>query len=65
MADSYNDCIKLIDPAARTSKMWLGGFSEPAGISCNDTHAYVADTNAHRIMIVDLETREMTELKLS
>ena len=65
VADSYNDCIKLIDPAARTSKMWLGGFSEPAGISCNDTHAYVADTNAHRIMIVDLETREMTELKLS
>ena len=65
MADSYNDCIKLIDPAARTSKTWLDGFSEPAGISCNETHAYVADTNAHRVMVVDLETREIAELTLS
>ena len=65
VADSYNDCIKHIDPAARSSMTWLGGFNEPTGISCSDTHAYVADTNAHRIMVVDLETREMTELTLS
>jgi len=65
VADSYNDCIKLIDPAARTSKTWLDGFSEPAGISCSETHAYVADTNAHRVMVVDLETREIAELTLS
>ena len=65
VADSYNDSIKHIDPEARSSMTWLGGFNEPSGISCSDTHAYVADTNAHRIMVVDLETREMTELTLS
>ena len=64
-ADSYNDCIKLIDPASRSSTTWLSGFNEPSGISCSATHAYVADTNAHRIMVVDLETKEMTELTLS
>lgn len=65
VADSYNDCIKLIDPPSRTSKTWLSGFNEPSGISCSESHAYVADTNAHRIMVVDLDTREMTELTLS
>jgi len=65
VADSYNDCIKLIDPAARTSKTWLDGFNEPAGISCSETHAYVADTNAHRVMVVDFETQEIAELTLS
>lgn len=65
VADSYNDCIKLIDPSERSSTIWLRGFSEPSGISCSGTHAYVADTNAHRIMVIDLETREMDELTLS
>lgn len=65
VADSYNDCIKLIDPTARSSTTWLGGFNEPSGISCSATHTYVADTNAHRIVVVDLETKEMTELTLS
>ena len=65
VADSYNDCIRHIDPDKRSSTVWLRGFGEPSGISCSDTHAYVADTNAHRVMVIDLRTREMSELKLS
>jgi DNA-binding beta-propeller fold protein YncE len=65
VADSYNDCIKLIDPADRSATTWVRGLSEPTGISCSETHAYVADTNAHRVMVIDLETREMSELTLS
>ena len=64
VADSYNDCLKIIDPSNRSSTTWLRGFSEPSGVACTETHAYVADTNAHRIVTVDLKTKEMTELRL-
>jgi hypothetical protein len=33
-------------------------------MACSETHVYVADTNAHRVAVIDLETRETTELKL-
>lgn len=64
VTDSYNDCIKVIDPDSRSAKTWARGFSEPCGISCSSTHAYVADTNAHRIVAIDLRTRAMRELTL-
>ena len=63
VADSYNDCIKIIDTDARTSIVWVRGLNEPSGVACSDTHAYVADTNAHRIAVFDLEHGDMTELK--
>jgi hypothetical protein len=64
VADSYNDCIKHVDPNSRASTTWVRGLNEPSGISCSATHAYVADTNAHRVMAVNLVTREMLELRL-
>lgn len=64
VADSYNDCIKHVDPNSRTSTTWVRGLSEPSGISCSATHAYVADTNSHRVMVANLATREMSELRL-
>lgn len=64
VADSYNDCIKRIDPVKRSSETWVRGLNEPEGISCSETHAYVADTNAHRIAVIDLKTKEISELRL-
>lgn len=64
VADSYNDCIKKVDPETRASETWVRGLSEPSGISCSQTHAYVAETNAHRIALIDLKTRQMSELRL-
>lgn len=64
VADSYNDCIKIIDVDERTSTTWSRGFNEPSGIACTDTHAYVADTNAHRIVAIDFATRETKEVRL-
>ena len=64
VADSYNDAIKIIDIAARTSSTWVRGLNEPSGIACSDTHAYVADTNAHRIAVINIETAEMSELRI-
>ena len=64
VADSYNDCVKLVEPQSRTSNVWARGLNEPEGIACSDTHVYVADTNAHRVVTLNLETREATELRL-
>ncbi|HEY0242385.1 MAG TPA: alkyl hydroperoxide reductase [Gemmatimonadaceae bacterium] len=64
VADSYNDCIKAIDPVTRSARVWVRGLSEPSGISCSRTHAYVADTNAHRIAVIDLKTQEVSDLTL-
>jgi DNA-binding beta-propeller fold protein YncE len=64
VADSYNDCIKLIDVSSRSSTTWLRGLHEPEGIACGDSHAFIADTNAHRILSVDLGSREMRELTI-
>ena len=64
VADSYNDCIKVVDIESRSSTTWVRGFSEPSGIACNESHAYIADTNAHRIAVVDLNSGETTDLRL-
>jgi hypothetical protein len=64
VADSYNDSIKLIDPSSRSSTAWLRDLHEPGGIACNDSHAFIADTNAHRIVVVDLKTKEPRELTI-
>jgi DNA-binding beta-propeller fold protein YncE len=58
VADSYNDTLKWLDPATRRVTTWRRGFHEPAGVALGDGVAYVADTNAHRVAVVDLETGE-------
>ncbi|MFO0925765.1 MAG: thioredoxin-like domain-containing protein [Gemmataceae bacterium] len=74
IADTYNSKIKVLDPARREVRTFLGGepggwlagplFNEPGGLSIADGKIYVADTNAHRIRIVDLRTKQVTTLKL-
>ena len=45
---------------------WFTGptFSEPAGLSIAGGKMYVADTNAHRIRVVDLATKKVSTLPL-
>ena len=71
VADTYNSKLKVIDPAKRSSKTFLGGkdetgplFNEPGGISYADGKLYVADTNAHRIRVVDVKSKEVRTLAL-
>ena len=59
---------RCIDPEKRSCKTLLGGepdgwlaaplFNEPGGLSFADGKLYVADTNAHRIRVVDLKRRK-------
>jgi DNA-binding beta-propeller fold protein YncE len=64
IADSYNDSLKWVDPKTRSARTWIKNLNEPGGVACGPQHAYVADTNAHRILKVSYESGELTELKL-
>ncbi len=64
VADSYNDALKWVNPDSRSSTRWVDGLSEPGGITCGEKYAYVADTNAHRIVAVDYGSGEIHELTL-
>jgi DNA-binding beta-propeller fold protein YncE len=65
--DTYNDKIKVLDPSTGKCSTFVGGdkvFSEPSGASVANGNLYVADTNNHRIQVVDLRTRAVTTLEL-
>jgi len=66
VADTYNNKIKVIDPAGGTTATLAGSgqaglddgaeatFDEPAGISAAGGKLYVADTNNHAIRVIDV-----------
>ena len=64
VADSYNDALKWVDPATRSATAWIRGLNEPGGVACGHDHAYVADTNAHRVVAVNYKTDTITPLTL-
>jgi hypothetical protein len=53
VCDSYNDSLRWVDPASRRATTWVRGLHEPEGVALDMRYAYVADTNAHRIAIVN------------
>jgi hypothetical protein len=62
ICDSYNDSLKWVDPSTRRVETWWRGFHEPAGVAIGERFVYVADTNAHRIAVIERgggETREL------
>jgi len=64
VADSYNDALKWVKIDTREARTWVCGFHEPGGVAIAERHAYVADTNAHRIMVVDYESGAMEPLEI-
>jgi hypothetical protein len=62
VCDSYNDSLRWLDPATRRLSTWVRGLHEPGGVALGDTAAYVADTNAHRVVVVDRTSGEMRPL---
>lgn len=76
VADTYNHKIKLINPTTKMVSTFLAGadpsapvmppnFSEPAGLAIAGDRLYVADTNNHRICVVDLRTKALDVLTIS
>ena len=75
IADTYNNKIKICEPRNRTVHTFVGThkagdgdepphFYEPGGISAAGSKLYVADTNNHKIKVVDLKTKGVTTLAL-
>jgi DNA-binding beta-propeller fold protein YncE len=65
IADSYNDALKWLNVETREARTWLRGFHEPGGVAAAQRSAYVADTNAHRIIVANNETGDTRELEIA
>ena len=79
VADTYNHKIKVLDLDTMTSSLVAGDgiaglrdgtgatarLAEPSGLSATSDTLYVADTNNHRIRMLDLATGELSTLALS
>jgi DNA-binding beta-propeller fold protein YncE len=74
IADTYNNKIKICEPRIRSVHTFVGTrkagdgenpphFYEPGGLSAAGSKLYVADTNNHKIKIVDLKTKAVSTLK--
>jgi len=71
VADTYNNKIKIVDPKKRSSTTLVGTgkpgaidgenatFDEPAGLAYAAGKLYVADTNGHKIRVVDLANKNL------
>jgi hypothetical protein len=64
VADSYNDALKWVDMETREARTWLRGLHEPGGVALGERHAYIADTNAHRIAVADYRGGELAVLDI-
>jgi len=74
VADSYNDVLRWLDPRTRLVTTWEAAsgegpagrptFAEPGGVAVAGPLAYVADTNAHRVAVVELATGAVDTLAL-
>lgn len=78
VADSYNHKIKSVDPDSGMVKTLYGsgqpatsgdngelGLFEPGGLYADGDDLFIADTNNHRIVHVNLQTHAWTELKIA
>ena len=64
VCDSYNDSLRWLDRAARRVATWVRGLHEPGGVAIGARGAYVADTNAHRIVVADWVSGELHPVEL-
>jgi hypothetical protein len=64
VCDSYNDSLRWLDRAERRVTTWVRGLHEPGGIAIGARGAYVADTNAHRIVVADWTSAEVHPVEI-
>ena len=76
VADTYNHAIRTIDPVTRATTTVFGNgppglsdeparFSEPSGFAVAGDRLFVADSNNHRIRIIDVKARKVSTLVLT
>jgi DNA-binding beta-propeller fold protein YncE len=65
VADSYNDALKWVDPILGEATTWLRGLHEPGGLAAADDCVYIADTNAHRILVAEYGADNVAQVEIS
>ena len=76
IADTYNNKIKVCTPRSQLVRSLVGShkpgdsddpphFYQPGGLSVAGSNLYVADTNNHKIRVVDLKTNAVKTLALA
>ena len=76
IADTYNNKIKVCDPAERSAETLAGSlasgssddparFFQPGGLSVSKRTLYVADSNNGLIRTIDLKTRKVSTLTIA
>lgn len=76
VADSYNHKVKVVDVTTGATTSWVGSgkpgnstdpllLNEPGGLSAAEGKLYVADTNNHRILAIDLASKAVTVLPMT
>ena len=76
VADTYNNKVKVCDPASQTVTTFVGTrergdgdqpprFNEPGGLALVGETLYVADTNNHQIRAVDVPSKQVRTLDLT
>ena len=58
IADTYNNKVKAYFPDDNSMMTLLEGLNEPGGIAKKGCELFIADTNAHRIVVFDLSTMQ-------
>jgi len=77
VADTYNHKIKLVEPTGRSARTLFGDgtpgaaapdgavrFNEPGGLHAVGDALFVADTNNHRVVTVNVKTGQWAELTI-
>ena len=64
IVDSYNNKIKVYDPESKDVMTLLEDLSEPSGISKKWCQLFIANTNAHEILVFDLSQMQKTRFEL-
>ncbi len=64
IVDSYNNAIKVYDPESKNVMTLIDKLSEPSGISKKGCQLFIANTNAHELLLFDLSKMEKTLLEL-
>ncbi len=64
VCDSYNDSLRWLDRTERRVSTWVRGLHEPGGLAFAPGGVYVADTNAHRICVIDVDSAEIHPLAI-
>lgn len=76
VADTYNNKVKTVDVARKSAQTFLGDkkagnsdqpprFDEPGGISSDGRKLYLADTNNHRVCVIDPVSKEVKTVALA